>query len=236
MQPDTQTLPPQRIARKNTKWTSGDGLARVKRGIALFRNGTLTNYTHLALKVGVPPRTLKRYVAASRNPWDQLFYMEETAHEKLIAAMQRVRSQRGTFSMQALQSNFPGSAVAAPFCPPTDEAEVSTCIQDILDTHGASSFTMREVDSAEITAPDGIDFADSAFEDVMSLDGAAPEVSAFDAVDSLSQDMYFEIDDALSLDDIEMFCGDSSFLDQPLRESATNFRLSEEDMEWQLTE
>ena len=66
-----------------TRWCMAPELDRLKEAIRAFRCGEF-NTVQIVQKLGVPERTLRRYVAASRCPADPLFFMAAPARERVI--------------------------------------------------------------------------------------------------------------------------------------------------------
>jgi len=57
-------------------------VAIMKKGIFYYRNNLL-NSVEIERKLGIPPRTLRRYTAFSRDS-ESKFYLDETEPEKMV--------------------------------------------------------------------------------------------------------------------------------------------------------
>lgn len=82
--------------RRKTKWNTSH-ISIMKKGIYLFRHNII-NSVQIERKLKIPPRTLRRYVAFSRDP-ESKFYLEETDKEKLMR-------KASTMSYDELMKNY----------------------------------------------------------------------------------------------------------------------------------
>jgi hypothetical protein len=67
--------------KRKTKWNT-TYIHIMKQGVFYYRNNIM-NSVLIEKKLGIPPRTLRRYVAFSRDH-ESKFYLEETESEKMI--------------------------------------------------------------------------------------------------------------------------------------------------------
>ena len=76
------------------------GLSQVRQAIYVYRNGEM-NSVQIERVLGVPPRTLRRYVAESLDPSNRQFYLAETALERQGRMIKEASDKFGMYSEQS---------------------------------------------------------------------------------------------------------------------------------------
>jgi hypothetical protein len=104
--------------KRKTKWNMEPGLSQVRQAIYVYRNGEM-NSVQVERLLGVPPRTLRRYVAESLDPTNRQFYLAETALERQGRMIKEASDKFGMYSEQSFvvalhyMPLMTGAAVAA---------------------------------------------------------------------------------------------------------------------------
>jgi hypothetical protein len=86
--------------RRATKWTVEPGLGLLRRALFVYRNGHM-NSVEIQRLIGVPARTLRRYVADSCDPGNAQLYLPETDMERRRREVQKVCDAYGKYSPEA---------------------------------------------------------------------------------------------------------------------------------------
>ena len=69
------------VKERKTKWNTTH-VSIMKKGIFFHRNGIM-NTVEIEKRLGIPPRTLRRYVSFSRDPKSK-FFLDETRPERIM--------------------------------------------------------------------------------------------------------------------------------------------------------
>jgi hypothetical protein len=161
----------------------------VRHAIYLYRNGE-ANSVEVERRLGVPARTLRRYVQESFDPTNEQFYLEETILERRGRQVQEVSERYGNYSEESF-------VVASQYMPPLAAARGMTA-HALTATAAPHTSAAGETAAATATAtitPPSLDrnlslsdlpttpFVDFDFNfDAIDLNEALIEMSALDAI------------------------------------------------------
>ena len=172
--------------KRKTKWNVEPGLSVVRHAIYLYRNGE-ANSVEVERRLGVPARTLRRYVQESLDPTNEQFYLEETVLERRGRQVQEVSERYGNYSEESFvvaSQYMPPLAAARGMTAHAPTAAAETAALTIAPPSLDRNLSLSDLPS-DLTSPGAATapFVDFDFNfDSIDLNEALIEMSALDAI------------------------------------------------------